>query len=50
MEQVKTTYEQLANENEELKIQLEEALDTIDAIRTGRVDALIVSNGEAPQI
>jgi two-component system, OmpR family, phosphate regulon sensor histidine kinase PhoR len=50
MEQVKTTYEQLASENEELRIQLEEALDTIDAIRTGGVDALIVNNGEVPQI
>ncbi len=36
------TYEQLVKENEELFIQLEEATDTIHAIRTGQVDALVV--------
>jgi PAS domain S-box-containing protein len=45
------TYEQLAKENEELLWQLEEAMDTINAIRTGQVDALIVTGpGEEPQL
>ncbi|MBS1527937.1 MAG: PAS domain S-box protein, partial [Bacteroidetes bacterium] len=38
-------FEQLLNENRELKIQLEEATDTIEAIRNGKVDAIVV-NGE----
>jgi signal transduction histidine kinase len=36
------TYEELVKENEELSLQLEEATDTIHAIRTGQVDALVV--------
>ncbi len=36
------TYQDLQRENEELRLQLEEATDTIDAIRTGQVDALVV--------
>jgi PAS domain S-box-containing protein len=36
------TYEQLLKENEELLWQLEEATETITAIRTGQVDALVV--------
>lgn len=42
------TYEQLLKENEELLWQLEEATDTINAIRSGQVDALVVkdSTGE----
>ncbi len=45
------TYEQLVQENEELFWQLEEATDTINAIRTGQVDALIVKGpGEEPQL
>ncbi|MBA3829605.1 MAG: PAS domain-containing protein [Taibaiella sp.] len=36
------TYDQLRKEIEELKLQLGEATDTIHAIRTGQVDALIV--------
>src|ERR1700742_557986 len=43
MSKAEITYEQLLSENEELKIQLDEATDTIDAIRTGKVDALIVN-------
>jgi len=38
------------SENDELRLQLEEANDTIDAIRTGQVDALIVNNGRDHQI
>jgi PAS domain S-box-containing protein len=36
------TYEQLVSENATLHQQLEEATDTIEAIRTGQVDALVV--------
>ena len=36
------TYEQLLEEIEELRWQLEEATETIEAIRTGQVDALVV--------
>lgn len=36
------TYEELLNEVNSLRLQLEEANDTIDAIRTGQVDALVV--------
>ena len=45
------TYLQLLNENKELRWQLEEANDAIDAIRSGQVDALIVKDGDAgPQL
>ncbi len=43
MEQTKS-YQQLLSENHELQWQLEEANDTIEAIRTGQVDALVVKN------
>jgi two-component system phosphate regulon sensor histidine kinase PhoR len=36
------TYEELLKEFEEIKIQLHEANETIDAIRNGQVDALVV--------
>jgi len=45
METLKS-YEQLLNENQELNSKLEEANDTIEAIRTGQVDAIVV-NGPA---
>jgi ABC-type amino acid transport substrate-binding protein len=41
------TYEQLLRENAELSQRLEEASDTIDAIRTGQVDALVVNDANA---
>ncbi|HEY4195069.1 MAG TPA: PAS domain-containing protein, partial [Mucilaginibacter sp.] len=44
------SYEQLAGENQELQWQLEEAHDTIEAIRTGQVDALVVKNGDGHQL
>jgi two-component system, OmpR family, phosphate regulon sensor histidine kinase PhoR len=50
MEQAKITYEELLSENSELKIQLEEANDSIDAIRNGQVDALIVKRSDGPQV
>jgi len=44
------TYEELLAEMEELQIQLQEAQDAIEAIRTGQVDALVVRNGNGPQL
>jgi len=44
------TYQQLLDENKELRWQLEEANDAIEAIRTGQVDALIVKSEEGPQL
>ena len=38
--------EELEQELIELRHQLEEANDTIEAIRTGQVDALVVQGGE----
>ena len=38
------TKEELLSEIEELKRQLEEATETIEAIRTGQVDALVVQS------
>jgi len=40
----------LARENEELRYQLEEAHELIQAIRTGAVDALAVQGAEGPRI
>lgn len=50
MESEKLTYETLLNEVNELRSQLEEANDTIDAIRTGQVDALIVQGEDGNQL
>ena len=44
------TVEDLEREMLELRAQLEEANDTIEAIRTGQVDALIVQNSEGHQL
>lgn len=44
------TYEELLAETQELKIQLDEANDTIDAIRNGKVDAIVVNNDNAHRI
>ena len=49
MEHTKS-YDQLLAHNEELQWQLDEANDTIEAIRSGRVDALIVKNASGHQI
>jgi len=46
MELAGLTYEELLSEANELRMQLEEANDTIEAIRTGQVDALIVQGDE----
>ncbi|WP_121811865.1 PAS domain-containing sensor histidine kinase [Mucilaginibacter kameinonensis] len=50
MESVKSTYEQLQTENDELRFLLEEANDTIEAIRSGQVDALVVKGNEGHQL
>lgn len=44
------TYEQLLAENERLSWALEEANDTIHAIRTGQVDALVVQGEEGHEL
>ncbi|MBW4889341.1 PAS domain S-box protein [Mucilaginibacter sp. HMF5004] len=43
-------YEQLLAENRELQYQLAEAKDTIDAIRNGQVDALVVKGKKGHQL
>jgi len=50
MEQAKYTYDELLSRNKELHLQLEEANDTIDAIRSGQVDALIVKGDNGHQL
>src|SRR5215471_14984851 len=44
------TYEELLTDFEELRTQLEEANDTIQAIRTGQVDALVVQGDGGPRL
>jgi two-component system CheB/CheR fusion protein len=44
------TYEELLAELEELRFQLKEANETIHAIRTGQVDALMVETEGGPQL
>jgi two-component system CheB/CheR fusion protein len=44
------TKEQLLNEVQELRLQLEEANDTIHAIRSGQIDALIVQGENGHQL
>ncbi|RYZ46892.1 MAG: PAS domain-containing protein, partial [Sphingobacteriales bacterium] len=50
MELVDKKYKELLAENEELRAQLEEAKDTIEAIRTGQVDAIVVENDKGHQL
>ncbi|HEY0246062.1 MAG TPA: ATP-binding protein [Mucilaginibacter sp.] len=50
MDTAKPTYEELLNGANELRLQLEEANDTIEAIRTGQVDALIVKGQDGHQL
>lgn len=49
-ELIHKTKEELLQEIEELRLQLAEANETIDAIRTGQVDALVVQGGEGHQL
>lgn len=44
------TYDQLVKENENLLVQLEEATETINAIRTGQIDALVVKGVDGHQL
>jgi two-component system phosphate regulon sensor histidine kinase PhoR len=50
MERAKLTYDELLSEANELRLKLEEATDTLDAIRTGQVDALIVQGESGHQL
>lgn len=50
MERTKLTYDELLNEVNELRYQLEEANDAIEAIRTGQVDALVIQGEEGHQL
>jgi two-component system phosphate regulon sensor histidine kinase PhoR len=50
MELTKLTYNELLSEVNELRLQLVEANETIDAIRTGQVDALIVQGEDGHQL
>ncbi|MEI9809151.1 MAG: PAS domain S-box protein [Bacteroidota bacterium] len=45
-----TTQEDLLSEMKELRLQLQEYEDTIQAIRTGQIDALVVNNGADHQL
>ena len=47
---ISRTYESVLKELEELRFQLQEANETIEAIRTGQVDALVVKTGEEHQL
>src|SRR3954469_2197379 len=46
----KLTYDELLSEANELRYKLEEATDTIHAIRSGQVDALIVQSDKGNQL
>ena len=48
--QIKTTYGELITQIRELKLLLNEAQETIDAIRRGEVDAFIVKNNNAHEV
>jgi two-component system phosphate regulon sensor histidine kinase PhoR len=50
MERTKLTYDELLNEVDELRYQLEEANEAIEAIRTGQVDALVIQGEEGHQL
>jgi PAS domain S-box-containing protein len=49
-ESLHKTQEDLERELEELRYQLQEANDTIEAIRTGQIDALVVQSDQGPQL
>ena len=44
------TYEELLEELEDLSFQLKEANETIHAIRTGQIDALVMETEDGPQL
>jgi two-component system phosphate regulon sensor histidine kinase PhoR len=47
---ISQSYNDLVSENNDLRLQLEEAHDAINAIRTGKVDALIVQSENGHQL
>ncbi len=49
-ERINKTIEELQKEVEELRFQLTEANETIEAIRTGQIDALVVQGQEGHQL
>src|SRR4029078_11019475 len=44
------THSEMITEIEELRLQLHEANETINAIRTGQIDAFVVSTDHGPQL
>src|SRR5678809_910939 len=44
------THSEMITEIEELRLQLQEANETINAIRTGQIDAFVVSTEHGPQL
>ncbi len=50
MDPIPASYEQLQSEIEDLRLRLEEAEETIRAIRSGEVDALVVSTAAGEQV
>ena len=44
------TYEELESEIQELKYSLEQAMDTIEAIQTGQIDALVVKEKDGHRL
>lgn len=50
MAEKEQSYQQLKEELEELKYQLDEARDTIEAIRSGEIDALVINGDDGHQI
>src|ERR1044071_5941223 len=46
----KPTNGEATKELEQLRIQLQEAMDIIQAIRTGQVDAIVVENGKGHEL
>ncbi len=45
-----STEEELRRENEDLRARNREFLETLDAIRLGEVDAIVIAEGERPQV
>ena len=50
MEQVNKSYDELVREMNELRLQMEEANDTIEAIKTGQIDALVVKSANGHEL
>ena len=50
MEQTSNIYNELLREVEVLREQLSEANDTIEAIRSGQVDAFVVNDGNSSEV